>query len=605
MIETVKEVQKYSLETRGINDLRGHDFRIPAYQRGYRWTRDEVTKLLDDLYNFGIKEAHKKSYCLQPLVVYPLEGDKRFEVIDGQQRLTTLFILLNFLMPGSELYSITYETRTSSQDYIKNIKDNLSKAKDYIDYYFMAEAYSTIEQWVEAKESEKFGAKNKIISILSEKVDFIWYEVNSTPHERMDVFNRLNVGKIPLTNAELIKALLLRDGNFPVVDDDRSQVEINIKQRNSTKFLMASQWDAMERELHDDELWSFLNGRDKSVANRIELILRVFAELDGCTADQEYSVFDYYDQRLSKENEAHVEAWNSEKLWGELQSLFLTMKEWFRHPEIFHFAGYIVAYKVNKLTLKDILKLAKEKLKSAFVAKLRNVIADDLLKKSSMKMEEILEWSYENESEKVEKVLALFNIGAVLLQSGSSERISFHYLNGERMSLEHIHAQNSEHLTTKEQWKTWLKDHRESLAIIKHESVRKDECVNLIIKIDEILSRDFDSKDFRIDDCRPVFDAVVQFFSGQNLGISIHDIGNLALLDRDNNSSLSNSVFEVKGRLLKKKMSEGQYLLPGTRNVFLKYYTDSPENLHYWSEKDMVDYRESIVSTLNTLLGGQ
>ena len=62
-------------------------FFIPSYQRGYRWTADEVTKLLDDIW-----ESTGKRYSLQPIVVKSLGGGK-WELIDGQQRLTTLFLI--------------------------------------------------------------------------------------------------------------------------------------------------------------------------------------------------------------------------------------------------------------------------------------------------------------------------------------------------------------------------------------------------------------------------------------------------------------------------------------------------------------------------------
>ncbi len=71
------------LETKFVADIRG-SFYIPSYQRGYRWSETEVVRLLDDIYQNG-----KKNYCLQPVVVRKKED--RYELIDGQQRLTTLY----------------------------------------------------------------------------------------------------------------------------------------------------------------------------------------------------------------------------------------------------------------------------------------------------------------------------------------------------------------------------------------------------------------------------------------------------------------------------------------------------------------------------------
>ena len=82
------------LTLKPINDLLGESFFIPAYQRGYRWTARQVTELLDDLLEFYHKEKRTgEFYCLQPIVVRLEKDQKRWELVDGQQRITTLFIL--------------------------------------------------------------------------------------------------------------------------------------------------------------------------------------------------------------------------------------------------------------------------------------------------------------------------------------------------------------------------------------------------------------------------------------------------------------------------------------------------------------------------------
>lgn len=67
------------------------NFWIPSYQRGYRWTADEVTKLLDDIW-----KSAGQPYSLQPIVVKKREVDA-WELIDGQQRLTTLWLIFNYM----------------------------------------------------------------------------------------------------------------------------------------------------------------------------------------------------------------------------------------------------------------------------------------------------------------------------------------------------------------------------------------------------------------------------------------------------------------------------------------------------------------------------
>lgn len=69
------------------------EYIIPPYQRPYAWTVDEVSELFDDLYDFFLSEQDE-GYFLGSIVLIKEETVPRAEVIDGQQRLTTLTILL-------------------------------------------------------------------------------------------------------------------------------------------------------------------------------------------------------------------------------------------------------------------------------------------------------------------------------------------------------------------------------------------------------------------------------------------------------------------------------------------------------------------------------
>ena len=95
-----------------------NNFYIASYQRGYRWGEDEVKALLDDIYEVYKKDDSEQKYCLQPLVVKrrrncessallenagvkEMENDEDcYELLDGQQRLTTLWLILSKLSQG-------------------------------------------------------------------------------------------------------------------------------------------------------------------------------------------------------------------------------------------------------------------------------------------------------------------------------------------------------------------------------------------------------------------------------------------------------------------------------------------------------------------------
>lgn len=82
-------------------------------------------------------------------------------------------------------------------------------------------------------------------------------------------------------------------------------------------------------------------------------------------------------------------------------------------------------------------------------------------------------------------------------------------------------------------------------------------------------------------------------------GVDLHNIDNLALLDNSTNSSISNNFFDVKRNMIIEKDRNGEFIPVCTRNVFLKYYSSDPSQIHYWSEADRVDYLSAIVNTIH------
>lgn len=113
------------LQLKAFRELKGKVFHIPYQQRGYKWTKSNVEELLNDLREFECDKESKRVYCLQPLAVVPLEEGK-FSVLDGQQRLTTLYLLYMYLY-GEEPYTFEYDrdnslsgnNRFSRSDYLK------------------------------------------------------------------------------------------------------------------------------------------------------------------------------------------------------------------------------------------------------------------------------------------------------------------------------------------------------------------------------------------------------------------------------------------------------------------------------------------------------
>ena len=154
------------IDLRTIESLKEMNFYIPNYQRGYRWGK-EATRLLDDIMEIADSDYR---YCLQPIVVKKLSDENSYELIDGQQRLTTLFLIYKFikkLLPFIEInYSLTYTVRKDSEEFLKNISEKSEETN--IDFYFMKEAYMSIDNWFQEKMKQRISIPFSILKEVSE-----------------------------------------------------------------------------------------------------------------------------------------------------------------------------------------------------------------------------------------------------------------------------------------------------------------------------------------------------------------------------------------------------------------------------------------------------
>jgi len=126
-------------------------FFVPDYQRGYRWGRDEVTRLLNDIH-----ESAGNKYFLQPVVV-KRRDDKKWELVDGQQRLTTLSLILRYIqqhLPTASLkYSLEYETRPSSAAYLQH--PTLEDSQTNIDFFHIFSAFECVREWFDGQGNQR------------------------------------------------------------------------------------------------------------------------------------------------------------------------------------------------------------------------------------------------------------------------------------------------------------------------------------------------------------------------------------------------------------------------------------------------------------------
>ena len=546
------------LETKRVGDIEGIFF-VPSYQRGYRWGKEEVTRLLDDVYNNGTQ-----NYCLQPVVVR--KTDDHYDLIDGQQRLTTIYLIYQYMYEISggfmdpPKFSLLYQTREKTQEFLKTI--DFSYREDNIDFWFICNAYETIQQWFEQK-----GKKSVLTNInkyFDENVKIIWYEVGED-EDAIALFTRLNIGKIPLTSAELVKAMFLSN---------------NSKMNREKQEEISLQWDNMERELHNDPLWYFLtNHAYTQYQTRIDLILDLISEKPVESRDKYYTFFKI--DELSK-------ALALNDVWRTIQRTFLILKDWFENHELYHKIGYLIASEY--VSLQQIYNLSVGKTKKAFRSEL-----DSYIKESIAIQGNYADLSYEKAQDykRISTLLLLFNVESVRLNGEHTQWFPFDQFKFDKSgkiswSLEHIHARQSEGLRTQETWKEWLRLHKPSV-----EAVTGD--MALIQAIADAVNNP------RLE--RSEFDALQQTIV-ESLSVSgnteyLHSIGNMALIKSGDNAALNNSTFDVKRNMIVEMDREGQYIPFCTKMVFLKYYTPSEENqLHFWGQSDRIAY----ISEMNRVL---
>lgn len=559
------------LDTKLVGDIQGH-FYVPDYQRGYRWGKTEVEALLNDVYEYGgkPKKAENESYCLQPVVVRNLSD--KYELIDGQQRLTTLYLIYVYMNKASggfmsePKFSISYETREESADFLNNPDE--SKKETNIDFFFIYNAYQTIADWFQSKGKIQSTLTN-INKYLDECVKIIWYEVPDTENSA-NLFTRLNIGKIPLTSSELVKALFLKN-----------ESENSIRQEE-----LSLEWDNMEKELHNEDFWGFLtNSETDNYPTRIDLVLDLISR--KTVYDKEtYSTFFYFDKK-------YKEGSSLEDIWSEIQHHFLTLKEWFYDHDFYHKIGYLIAS--NSKSLVDILDSYTDKSKTSF-----RLYLEESIKESINFQKPHNELDYEHDYNAIKRLLLLFNVESVRQIDGKKRRFPFDRHKRENWSLEHIHAQHSQGLQTNEKVKEWLNAHIKSLESL--DSTGQNELISdmksLVKEIEDNPKTTKVKEKFE-----PIQQNVVAALSPADEDSEyIHQLSNMALLSSGQNSAVSNYTFDAKRNLILEMDKKGLYIPFCTKMVFLKYYSNDDTNLHFWGKNDRDAYFNAIQTVLANYL---
>lgn len=590
-----------NLELKSISEILGKDFYIPSYQRGYRWDARQVEDLLEDILEFSKRKERnllksKEFYCLQPIVIKHNEKEKYYRVIDGQQRLTTIYILLKYLEEARKffdknktIYKIIYETRNKESEnswvFLQNINEVERINKQNVDFYYMSNAYLTIQSWfAKTKANELDFLKILLFKDIQKendkKIDYannirvIWYEIKD--ENEIDVFTRLNIGKIPLTNAELIKALFLLD---------------KTKTKTNEKIILATQWDSIEYKLQNNTFFAFINGKatEYKKATKIEFIFDLIAsniklKIDNLKHDNKKHSYYIFDRLLNDkedfQNEFGFEISTYDKrvefIWDKIKTYFRIFEELYIDNTYYHLVGYLVN---NDKNINDIINNFELNLKDEFLQYLKDEISLIIKFKKNKKFKDI---NYNDDYHLITKILFLFNVISTMKSGYSKYPFDLHTNKNNGWSLEHIHAQNSEDIKKDEDKKSLLEDQKKYLEDIKDKKLQRE-----IKEIKKLLKELLNKKKIEDDEFNKIQDRIFKLYSDN---ISVHTIDNMALLSKKDNSALNNSIFPSKRDKVKELDAKGSFIPIGTKNVFLKYYSDNVTEAIKWNSEDRKKY---------------
>ena len=567
-----------TIELCEINKLINKAFHIPTYQRGYRWDERQVMDLLDDLYEFksSANTNAGEFYCLQPIVVK--KNDEQYEVIDGQQRLTTILIILKYLKMR-KLFSIDYATREGSKAFLESIEDHIDDEDQdtNIDFYFMRIAYKTVKDWFERKieENEEYSLETEMTTYFLRHCKVIWYEVD----EKADVesiFTRLNIGKIPLTNAELIKALLLRSSNYS--EEEAGDDKISYLRR----LEIANEWDQIENTLQDDKVWYFINPK-KQTDVRIEYLFDITYLMER--SSDEYATFHEAYNKLN--------SMNVEQVWQDIKDRFQLIMEWYHDQILYHLIGFLSSSDQMQTIVSDLVydyntyRYTKKEFEKEVIQRVRDRVK---------RITSIEDLDYDTDGKEITTILLLFNVVTVMRKSNAYSRFPFDRYKKNQWSLEHIHAQQAVGiLNSEETMLAWLDDHLQSFKTF----IGSDASDERNIRYREVVKKieDFDRKGITREKFSVLFEAISEIIES-DYGTDLNNLSNLALLEKEINTSLSNSFFDVKRRKIVEKDRNGEFIPVCTRNVFLKYYSEDATQIHYWNQADREDYLQAIKNEL-------
>ena len=596
--------------------LQGKTYSIPPYQRGYKWDTKDIERLLKDINEFSPNEDLNLFYCLQNITLVESQDSKTFNVVDGQQRLTTLTVILSYLneyeLINEKLqYNVRKETEEFLKEYIfkpnelKNIQKweqflEISsiegKDYDYQDVFYLFNAYKAIQTWFETYPNSVTAMKDKILNHVKLIVNL------PKNIEEQELFENLNGKRVPLDGADLIRALIItRVAKKEIGDiDDSIKQNVLINERRVKIGLMLDRinhWWADENKknyFHQFTKESKVPDEESISFNDVTYPINHLYKLYVLAYGEGVLDMEFFEKKVIEDG-----------FLDELQLLQRTMENWCNDKELYHLILFTSIYAREKikeepvLSFKELLHQWKKLYRKDFIRFLKKKIAstevfNDLINQTERCKEEnektaFLENWYDN---KLITVSVLLDIISIL--SSNSTCLPARHFKAYKEDLEHIFPQTpvGDRIKDKIKQTQILKEYID----IINQSLSEEEKINI-----NDCDIDWENQNWKDD---------IKFRINNRIEkvIPVNSLGNMCVLHESVNRGYGNDFFLEKRIDIMRKSQEGFFIRPHVYDAFNKIFLERHDEsidmkmMNRWDRSDILARREYIIKRISNFL---
>ena len=394
-------------------------------------------------------------------------------------------------------------------------------------------------------------------------------------------------------------------------------------------FRRSTEWNDMEIRLQNPFLWNMICPVEYNRPSHIDLVLSfvaqdLLAELpEGSIktlendSDYDYQVFDAFLRYGIEDGEiGDIYREKVEYVWYKIHDCFSVFNNWYEDRTIYHYIGLLVTLTnrkglVHLNFLRELKKEYEKSIRPNFIHYLKAEIARKIILKDNERIEDL---NYLDNWDSIVRILKVFNVQKTLDRESEGQRFSFEFCRQMTPSLEHIHPQHlAEDDIPFDTLCNWYQDKKTAILNSGNSSIIED--LNEPISVlDLYLTKESGEKKYKenLEVCKKSIAKIDELFDTlANIDeAALHNICNMALVDKETNSALGNKMMDGKrvklyerARLFDSSNHEkGAYIMTGTWMVFNKEFSEDVRSMKFWEPDDRKKYLEAIEDVYNDFI---